>query len=108
LRGRSGPRAGSGDVDISDIEGKVKVEAGSGDVQARNIGSIEADVKSGDVTLEGVSRDAEIEINFGDVSIKDAHGDVKVEAGSGDISIDSKIGCWRELGARGRLRGCQA
>jgi hypothetical protein len=95
VHGLEGPvraEAGSGDVDISDIEGKVKVEAGSGDVQARNIGSIEADVKSGDVTLEGVSGDAEIEVNSGDVSIKDAHGDVKVEAGSGDISIDSKIG----------------
>jgi DUF4097 and DUF4098 domain-containing protein YvlB len=84
--------AGSGDLDVGNIAGRLVIDVGSGDVEGENIGSLDIqDVGSGDVTLSAIRGDAEIgEVGSGDVSLRSVEGSVRVgSVGSGDVDLRS-------------------
>lgn len=81
---------GSGDLEASDIAGRVKVSVGSGDVQLKDIGALRVDsIGSGDVTAARVRGDASVgSIGSGDFDLYGAGGDVEVgSVGSGDAGM---------------------
>ena len=81
---------GSGDLQASDIDGRVTASVGSGDVQLEDIGALRVDsIGSGDVTAARVRGDASVgSIGSGDFDLYGAGGDVEVgSVGSGDAGL---------------------
>ena len=81
---------GSGDLQASDIPGRVRLSVGSGDVQLEDIGALRVDsIGSGDVTAARVKGDASVgSIGSGDFDLYGAGGDVEVgSVGSGDAGM---------------------
>jgi hypothetical protein len=77
---------GSGDQAIQDIEGRVELTSGSGDIEATNLGErLVARVGSGDITLRDVRGDAELASGSGDISGENLSSRVEARTGSGDI-----------------------
>lgn len=61
----------SGDIEIKNVSGNLKVKAASGDLNIKDVnGSVEASTASGDVTVTGIA---------GSVSAKTASGDANAE-----------------------------
>jgi DUF4097 and DUF4098 domain-containing protein YvlB len=87
---------GSGDVDLDDREGPVKVIVGSGDVVA---GDIDADFElasgSGDLHVGVVTGMCEWSSGSGDITAEGGEGRVEISTGSGDVDIDSVTGSLR-------------
>ena len=86
---------GSGDLQASDIAGRVDVSVGSGDVQLEDIGTLRVDsIGSGDVTAARVKGDASVgSIGSGDFDVYGAGGDVEVgSVGSGDAGMRNVAG----------------
>ncbi len=98
---------GSGDADIRDCDGNVKLEDGSGDTHLTNIGGqvdiedgsgeiilnkingmLQIDDGSGDIELDDAGNDVDIDDGSGQISLRRIRGSVKVDDGSGDIVID--------------------
>ena len=96
----------SGEIDISDVTGDVKLDLTSGDVKVNNLtgkldvkatsGDIEAaDLKGGPVDVESTSGDLELELaEATDVRAKGTSGDIRVTAPAGDykVSAESRSG----------------
>lgn len=83
-------RVGSGDIEVSDIEGQVEARVGSGDFEAANIGSLEiGSIGSGDAEVRGVKGDARVgSIGSGDLDLLRVGGDVEIGSiGSGDATL---------------------
>jgi DUF4097 and DUF4098 domain-containing protein YvlB len=102
---------GSGDVDLDDRQGPVKVSSGSGDVVAGNMragfemstgsgdlhlgfvtGPCKFSAGSGDLTLDGVKGSLEATTGSGDQDIDKVTGDVRISTGSGDVGLGSVEG----------------
>jgi hypothetical protein len=84
---------GSGDMDIRDIDGNLKLEDGSGDIHLTNIrGQVKIDDGSGDMVLAKISGMLEIEDGSGDIELNDAGSDVDIEDGSGQINLNRILG----------------
>lgn len=81
-------RLGSGDVDINDFSGKLRVVSGSGDI---SIGRIEGDADfstgSGDIDLNEIRGDVRCRTGSGTVSLGTVDGNAWINTGSGDISV---------------------
>jgi putative adhesin len=103
----------SGEIDVSDVTGDVKLDLTSGDVKVNNLtgrldvkatsGDIEAaDLKGGPVNVESTSGDLELELaEANDVRAKGTSGDIHVTAPAGgyNVSADSRSGeVHKELG----------
>ncbi|HEU4813334.1 MAG TPA: DUF4097 family beta strand repeat-containing protein [Xanthomonadaceae bacterium] len=89
---------GSGDLQASDIPGRVSLSVGSGDVQLEDIGALRVDsIGSGDVTAARVKGDASVgSIGSGDFDLYGAGGDVEVgSVGSGDAGMRNVAGSVR-------------
>ena len=83
----------SGDLDASDFEGAVEIISAAGDVRLRNAKDARVDIenKSGDILVMNVDGSISIRSSNGDVRLKDVGGStVGVETVSGDIDIDMK------------------
>jgi hypothetical protein len=86
-------RAGSGDVDLSDIDGAVSVNTGSGNITGDDLRGSDTvlDVSSGDITLH-VPGTGNVKATTGsgnvEIWVPDNTSRVKVDTGSGDESID--------------------
>jgi DUF4097 and DUF4098 domain-containing protein YvlB len=65
----------------------VVVDSGSGDVDARGLGSLDYDGGSGDLTVENIAGDLTIEVGSGDVVGSDIGRLTVTSAGSGDIVL---------------------
>ena len=81
---------GSGDLQASDLAGRVSLSVGSGDAQLKDIGALRVDsIGSGDVTAARVRGDASVgSIGSGDFDLYGAGGDVEVgSVGSGDAGM---------------------
>jgi DUF4097 and DUF4098 domain-containing protein YvlB len=84
---------GSGDADIRDSDGNLKLEDGSGDIHLANIkGQVEINDGSGDMTLAKINGMLEIEDGSGDIELNDAGNDVDIEDGSGQINLNRVLG----------------
>lgn len=81
-------RAGSGDVDVSGIQGPANFVAGSGDITASGIGNdVQAVAGSGNVKISGVQGQTQIATGSGDIAVRDAKGAVRAHTGSGEIQV---------------------
>ena len=81
---------GSGDLQASDIAGRVTLSVGSGDVQLKDIGELDVgSIGSGDLTASRVRGGAGVgSIGSGDFELYGAGGDVNVgSVGSGDVGV---------------------
>lgn len=84
---------GSGDVDASGLA-SLDVATGSGDVKVNNIkGRVSAKVGSGDVTLERIGALKVSSVGSGDFTARQIGGEVEVgTVGSGDLELDGVQG----------------
>jgi len=79
--------AENGDIDVTGIEGAVKVSSGSGDLRFTQVGPLTANTGSGDVHADQITGPARVSTGSGDISLSHA-GSLDVKAGSGDISLN--------------------
>ncbi|WP_199440470.1 DUF4097 family beta strand repeat-containing protein [Umezawaea beigongshangensis] len=81
--------AGSGDVRVGDISGRVYVDSGSGVVAGRDVaGDFVAEVGSGDVDVAEVGGNTVLTVSSGTVRARRMGGEVQVDAGSGDVELE--------------------
>lgn len=79
----------SGDVSVSDVNGRVTVEADSGDVELRDVGGrVEVNADSGSVEGSGLSGPVRAQLSSGDLTLRLAEpADVRAAVNSGDITL---------------------
>jgi DUF4097 and DUF4098 domain-containing protein YvlB len=76
----------SGDIQISDIDGRVVANSVSGDVTVGRVGQdLDVNSVSGDATISNVNGRASVHSVSGDVKINDVNGDVEAKSVSGDV-----------------------
>ncbi len=81
-------RSGSGDVDVTGIQGPANFTAGSGDINATGIGNdVQATAGSGTVKISSVQGQTQVSTGSGDIVVRDAKGAVRTHTGSGTIEI---------------------
>jgi hypothetical protein len=71
-----------GDADLRALIGSVEIQSIGGDLQMRNLGSINLKSVQGDLSLRGCSGDLLAEAVGGDASLHDIKGDVKITVSS--------------------------
>lgn len=81
-------RNGSGDVQVTGIEGPVSLETGSGNIQVmRTQQRADVSAGSGDIVVRDVNGPLVINARSGELEIESVRGDIRAETGSGDIRI---------------------
>ena len=79
---------GSGDLSITGVAG-VDTKARSGQVELRDIGGdVKLDLTSGDVTVNGLTGRLDVKGNSGDIEATNLHGPVDAQTTSGDIELN--------------------
>lgn len=76
-----------GDIEVTGVEGAVSVSTGHGAVTARNVGSLKAVTRNGEVTVAGVKGDASIRSLNGDLTVDNVSGAVDLAATNGNIIV---------------------
>ncbi len=76
---------GSGDVEVRDM-GSVNVDMGSGDLLVSRAGAIRLSIGSGDAEIETVAGEVRVEVGSGDVVLRDAGSLLVTRLGSGDLN----------------------
>jgi hypothetical protein len=86
--------SGSGNLDISDIGGRLMADTGSGDIRASNVGAdSKLETGSGNIHATGLAGASRVSTGSGDVHIEEtAAGDVHASTGSGNIEISGLNG----------------
>lgn len=81
---------GSGDVEVSAIQGPATFTSGSGNIRASTIGNdVQATAGSGDVVLSDVQGQVQVSTGSGDIRVHGAKGAVRLHTGSGKLDIAS-------------------
>jgi DUF4097 and DUF4098 domain-containing protein YvlB len=81
-------RSHFGGVTVTDSQGSVYADTGSGTVEITGFrGEVEADSGSGTVTVENVLGDVRADTGSGQVSIRGVDGDVEADTGSGSVRL---------------------
>ena len=77
----------TGETDLRELDGRVRIDTGSGAVHARACGGeLSIDTGSGEVTVEGFDGKLEVDTGSGSVELTDIRGDeVRVDTGSGSV-----------------------
>jgi DUF4097 and DUF4098 domain-containing protein YvlB len=71
------------------LEGKLKVDTGSGKVEIASYdGSLDVDTGSGDVVLGSARGETSVDTGSGDVMVRRLVGNCKVDTGSGDVVVE--------------------
>ena len=116
--------SGSGDQDVSGINGPVESSSGSGSLKLANIGdtvrvstgsghisvegvkgSVRASTGSGEIEATGVAGGLHASTGSGDVTLRQtAPGDVHVNTGSGTVHLEGVRGTVRASTASGNIR----
>lgn len=79
---------GSGDQEITGLQGPIEVESGSGNLRISQIGSIvHAETGSGDVNITQVKGDLRAKTGSGTIHAMDVAGGLEAHSGSGDIEF---------------------
>lgn len=79
---------GVGRMDVTNVEGDLRLDLSSGNVAARGTrGRLDIDTGSGDVTLNEASGEINLDTGSGDVTVtRVSNGDLKVDTGSGSVN----------------------
>ena len=79
---------GSGDIDISNIDGEVYVDDGSGSLSLKSIGnSVEIEDGSGNLALSDIKGAIKIDDGSGNLEVRRAGSSIEIEDGSGQITL---------------------
>ncbi|MBG9941989.1 DUF4097 family beta strand repeat-containing protein [Brevibacillus formosus] len=79
---------GSGDIDMTNLAGKLTIEDDSGDIQLTNTnGEVEIRDQSGDIKIKDASALKLIEDDSGDIVMENTGGNVAIHDQSGDMYI---------------------
>lgn len=79
---------GSGDIDMTNLTGKLTIEDDSGDIRLTNTGGeVEIHDQSGDIKIKDASALKLIEDDSGDITMENTGGNVAVRDQSGDMDI---------------------
>jgi DUF4097 and DUF4098 domain-containing protein YvlB len=84
---RVSARSWSGSVSVKGVRGDLETRTQSADVDIRDVGRIDVESLSGDVTIHGVTGESMIHTVSGDIELGTARGDVEIETVSGDIDL---------------------
>ncbi|HEX5235246.1 MAG TPA: DUF4097 family beta strand repeat-containing protein [Silvibacterium sp.] len=86
--------SGSGDLDISNLEGPLKATTGSGNIQANDLtGDVTLNAGSGDITaMTNGAKYMKVETGSGNIHLQGVTGGLFAEAGSGDIEVKGQPG----------------
>ena len=74
-----------GDINITGLDGTVSVSTGHGVLTIKNVGSLKATTRNGEVTVAGVKGDAAIRSLNGDMTVDNVSGSVDLAATNGNI-----------------------
>jgi DUF4097 and DUF4098 domain-containing protein YvlB len=77
----------SGSVSVRNVRGDVETHTQSANIEVRDVGRLDVETLSGDVSAEGVTGDAHLNTVSGDVDLNRVRGDVEVETVSGDLTL---------------------
>jgi DUF4097 and DUF4098 domain-containing protein YvlB len=89
-----------GDVAVRGLQGSVRLDAGSGDVQIQDVGSIQLGAISGDTQLEGCQGEARLNTVSGDLVARSlgsleitgaVNGDTEVSDVAGEVQLKSSV-----------------
>ncbi|MFF0830930.1 DUF4097 family beta strand repeat-containing protein [Brevibacillus sp. NPDC003359] len=84
---------GSGDIDMTNLTGKITIEDDSGDIRLTNTnGEVEIRDQSGDILIKGASALKLIEDDSGDIFMENTGGNVEIHDQSGDMVIRNHKG----------------
>jgi DUF4097 and DUF4098 domain-containing protein YvlB len=92
---------------LSRLTGEIRVQTGSGDVQAREIaGPVRGGAGSGNLELEETGAgDVDLHTGSGNVTVRGIQGAFRGEAGSGDITAEgTQMGGWEIRTGSGNIR----
>jgi DUF4097 and DUF4098 domain-containing protein YvlB len=84
---RVSARSWSGSVSVKGVRGDLETRTQSADVDLRDVGRIDVESLSGDVTIQGVAGESAIHTVSGDIDLGGARGDLEIETVSGDIDL---------------------
>ncbi|HEU4388688.1 MAG TPA: DUF4097 family beta strand repeat-containing protein [Blastocatellia bacterium] len=82
----------NGDLQVSGVEGAVKISSGHGDVRLSKVGAVEISRRNGDVVISDVSGSASVELSSGDLDVKQVKGNLVVKISSGDVNVSGVSG----------------
>lgn len=72
------------------LEGKLGVDTGSGDIEiVAHVGQLTLDTGSGDVTVGAATGETRIDTGSGDVVVRKLVGNGLVDTGSGDVTVEN-------------------
>jgi DUF4097 and DUF4098 domain-containing protein YvlB len=77
----------SGSVSVRSVHGDVETHTQSANIEVRDVGRLDVETLSGDVSVEGVTGDAHLNTVSGDIDLSRVRGDVEVETVSGDLTL---------------------
>lgn len=85
---------GSGDLEITDIDGDVDIDDGSGSVRVSHLeGTVRVEDGSGEIDIRDVTGNVEIDDGSGSIDVRDVAGDFIVrDDGSGGIEYSNVAG----------------
>jgi DUF4097 and DUF4098 domain-containing protein YvlB len=84
-------RSWSGSVSVRGVHGDVDTQTQSADIEVRDVGRLDLETLSGDVTINGVKGDANINTVSGDVELTGLRGDLEAETVSGDLRLNDIV-----------------
>jgi len=94
----------SGDVMVSDVWGKTKVDATSGDLLIKRVkGDLDLQTTSGDVEIFKAEGEVRVCVTSSDLKIFDITGDVSINSVSGIISVEDVVGSIRIANVSGDI-----
>jgi DUF4097 and DUF4098 domain-containing protein YvlB len=94
-----------GDIEVTNIDGSVRIGAGRGDVRISRVGALrlqrsggdivvnevkgEVFIRSGhgDVAVDGAGKSVDVAVAGGELGVSNAGGDVRVNTATGDIAV---------------------
>jgi DUF4097 and DUF4098 domain-containing protein YvlB len=88
IQGPANFNSGSGDVTASEIKGDVQIMCGSGDVQLSKIkGHVQVTTGSGDITLDAIGGEARLQTGSGAIQVSNPGNALEASTGSGDVGV---------------------
>jgi len=104
LQGRVKVTSASGDVTLLRVGGDVAIEVSSGEVVGRNLGGdVAVHASSGSVEMSDVAGSVRISGASGDVILRGVGGDVDATLGSGDLELEGCGGSLRVVTSSGDI-----
>ena len=89
IDGKTNIHDGSGELNIHSVKGRIDIRDGSGSMDIRDItGNMTVSDGSGEIKIDKVIGDLEIRDGSGSIRTTDIEGNVKIYDGSGSIYID--------------------